>query len=474
MKLEHHFASLGEAFSSETLIQPLLEQRLVEFNQPLAAFLSVDIKSPETKRILSGELPQKSSLSMVYAGHQFGGFSPQLGDGRGVLLGEVYGQDGLLYDLHMKGAGPTPFSRRGDGRAVLRSCMREYLASEAMTALAVPSSRALALYDSREAVYRETPEAGAMLLRTAHGHIRFGHFEYFFYQGKHAELDQLIDYCLTHYYPDCLAAELPLVSMLTEVVKLTARLIAKWQAVGFQHGVMNTDNFSFTGETIDYGPYGFMEDYEPNWVCNHSDHEGRYAFSRQPGVGLWNLNCLMRCFSKYLERDQLIAILQCYEPELQSHYDTLMMQKMGLDSVEVMQDLVPDLLTILAAEKLDYTVFFRLLSHLEANDCEPLLDEVVDRERLRTWVERYQAARLAMVDVDWSQTSFDMLKVNPKFTLRNYLAHEAILAAERGDYLPFRRLLNVLNSPFEEHPESNVLAQRAPEWGKSLEVSCSS
>lgn len=473
MNLEHHFASLGEAFSSKTLVQPLLEQRLVEFNQSLASFLSIDIKSTETKRILSGEDALPHSLSMVYAGHQFGGFSPQLGDGRGVLLGEVRGQDGLLYDLHMKGAGPTPYSRRGDGRAVLRSCIREYLASEAMTALSIPSSRALALYDSREAVYRETPEAGAMLLRVAQGHIRFGHFEYFFYQGKQAELDQLIEYCLTHYYPECLAAESPLESMLIEVVKRTARIMAKWQSFGFQHGVMNTDNFSFTGETIDYGPYGFMEDYEPDWVCNHSDHEGRYAFSRQPGVGLWNLNCLMRCFSKHLERDQLIAILQCYEPELQSHYDVLMMSKMGLDSAQDVHALLPSLLSILASEKMDYNVFFRLLSRLEQGVYTPILDEVVDREKMSVWLERYEAVRVKSVYA-WSQVNASMLAVNPKFILRNYLAHEAILSAERGDYLPFRRLLHVLTHPFDEHPESDSLAQRSPEWGRSLEVSCSS
>lgn len=473
MKLEHNYANLGAGFSSKTQIQPLIEQRLVEFNQPLAAFLSVDIKSPLTKSLLCGDKVIPDALSMVYAGHQFGGFSPQLGDGRGVLLGEVRGANGLLYDLHMKGAGPTPYSRRGDGRAVLRSCIREYLAGEAMTALSVPSSRALALYDSRQAVYRETPEAGAMLLRVAQGHVRFGHFEYFFYQGKQTELDQLIAYCLTHFYPECQATDSPLESMLIEVVKRTARMIAKWQALGFQHGVMNTDNFSITGETIDYGPYGFMEDYEPDWVCNHSDHEGRYAFSRQPGVGLWNLNCLMRCFSKHLEKDQLIAILQCYEPELQTQYDCLMMEKIGLNSSRQLHDLLPSLLTLLAAEKLDYSVFFRLLSHIKQDHFDTLLDEVVDRDRLVQWLVKYQSARLDQ-PLDWQKTSERMLQVNPKFILRNYLAHDAIQAAEHGDYLPFRRLLNVLNHPFEEHPESEYLAQRPPSWGKSLEVSCSS
>ena len=410
---------------------------------------------------------------MVYAGHQFGGFSPQLGDGRGVLLGEVEDAQGVLHDLHMKGAGPTPFSRRGDGRAVLRSCIREYLASEFMQAMSIPTSRALALYTSSQAVYREQPEPGAMLLRTAQGHIRFGHFEYFFYQGKEAELNQLIDYCLQHYYPDCMVTEAPLENMLIQVVERTARMIAKWQALGFQHGVMNTDNFSFTGETIDYGPYGFMEDYEPDWVCNHSDHEGRYAFSRQPSVGLWNLNCLMRCFSKHLQRDQLVAILQRYEVALQTHYEELMSAKLGLEKTEDTNTLLSSLFAILATEKLDYSLFFRLLSYLPTDEFDLILDEVVDRERMRTWLFTYQRARLAG-GKKWSQTSVEMQKVNPKFVLRNYLAHEVIEAAEQGDFLPFRRLLSVLSAPFEEHDESNKLAQRAPEWGRSLEVSCSS
>ncbi|MBJ7554152.1 protein adenylyltransferase SelO [Marinomonas spartinae] len=473
MNLEHHFAGLGEAFFAKTHIQPLLQQRLVEFNQELAHSLSIDIKSPEIKSLLSGEAPIEQALSMVYAGHQFGGFSPQLGDGRGVLLGEVRDDRGLLQDLHMKGAGPTPYSRRGDGRAVLRSCIREYLASEAMHALSIPTSRALALFDSEQPVYRETPEKGAMLLRTAQGHIRFGHFEFFFYQRRDDELKALLDYCLEHYYAQCLATDAPLENMLIEVVKRTARMIAKWQAVGFQHGVMNTDNFSFTGETIDYGPYGFMEDYEPDWICNHSDYEGRYAFSRQPSIGLWNLNCLMRCFSRLLEREQLIAILQHYEPELQSHYENLMKAKMGITNTQQLETLLPSLFAILAAEKMDYSIFFRLLSKLTPDNSHIVLDEVIDRERMSQWLAQYQQAR-EQENASWQQISLQMQQVNPKYILRNYLAHEVIVAAEQGDYLPFRRLLSVLNAPFDEHVENEQLAQRAPDWGKSLEVSCSS
>lgn len=473
MHLKHNFSTLGESFSSATLIQPLLQQRLVEYNQALADSLTINFKDKHTLDQLSGHSAVEASLSMVYAGHQFGGFSPQLGDGRGVLLGEVEDQQGRLIDLHMKGAGPTPYSRRGDGRAVLRSCMREYLASEAMHALGVPSSRALALFDSREAVYRETPEMGAMLLRTANGHIRFGHFEYFFSRGMSAELDALIQYCLKHYYPECLTTDSAIENMLLKVVERTARMIAKWQAIGFQHGVMNTDNFSFSGETIDYGPFGFMEDYDEAWVCNHSDYEGRYAFNRQPGVGLWNLNCLLRCFSGHLTRDQLVAILQTYEGVLQSHYDELLLQKLGLQQVSSLQLLWPPLTAILAAEKLDYSLFMRSLSVLDANDYSPLLDEVVDRERLRQWLDQYVALRQDE-GRDWAQVQAEMLAINPKYVLRNYLAHEAIQAAEGGDYLPFRRLLTLITQPFAEHPACAALAARAPGWAKSLEVSCSS
>lgn len=473
MHLKHNFSTLGESFYSTTLIQPLLEQRLVECNQALADNLAIDFKNSETLALLSGEQPITASLSMVYAGHQFGGFSPQLGDGRGVLLGEVIDPQGKLIDLHMKGAGPTPYSRRGDGRAVLRSCMREYLASEAMFALGVSTSRALALFDSREAVYRETPEMGAMLLRTANGHIRFGHFEYFFSRGMTDELDALIQYCLSHYYPECLETSSPIENMLLAVVERTAHMIAKWQAHGFQHGVMNTDNFSFTGETIDYGPFGFMEDYDESWVCNHSDYEGRYAFNRQPGVGLWNLNCLMRCFSSHLTRDQLVTILQTYETALQSHYDSLMLEKLGLSDVADLHKLWPSLVTILSQEKLDYSLFLRSLSLLSSDDYSLLLDEVIDRERLRTWLDEYMSIR-SLQGKEWQQVQQGMLAVNPKYVLRNYLAHEAIQAAEAGDYLPFRRLLNLITQPFDEHPACEALARRAPGWAKSLEVSCSS
>lgn len=472
MQLHHRFAALGDDFFLHTRVQPLAEQRLVEGNADLANFLGVDLKDDSVKAVLSGAIDIPETLSMVYAGHQFGGFTPRLGDGRGVLLGEVQAADGSFHDLHVKGAGQTPYSRMGDGRAVLRSCIREYLCSEAMHGLGIATTRALALFDSREAVYREKPEPGAMLVRTARTHIRFGHFEYFFAHQRYDNLDQLIDYTLANLFPQCATARDPIEAMFIDIVERTAVMIANWQAVGFQHGVMNTDNFSIIGDTIDYGPFGFMEDYDPKWICNHSDYEGRYAFQNQPSIGLWNLNCLARCFSRRLSREQLINALQQYEPKLQSTYDQLMAAKLGLSSSKDVESLLDGLWTILRQEQMDYTLFWRKLCACSRIDNSPVLDEVIDRQRLQIWLEQYWERRDD--GRDQHAVALEMYAVNPKFILRNYLAHHAIEAAEQGNYLPMRQLLKVLATPFDEHSDSEQLAKRPPDWGRKLEVSCSS
>lgn len=473
--LQHNYASLGASFSSKTNVQPLAGQQLIHSNLPLAKRLGIDFSNVDVCAILSGEADVKDSLSMVYAGHQFGGLTPQLGDGRGVLLGEVLDDDGLLNDLHMKGAGLTPYSRQGDGRAVLRSCIREYLASEAMFALNVSTSRALALYTSDEVVYREQPERGAMLLRTAKTHIRFGHFEFFFYRNKQEELNLLIDYCLTHYFPHCKETETPIVSMLEEVVERTALMIAKWQALGFQHGVMNTDNMSLLGETIDYGPYEFMGEYDPRWICNHSDYEGRYAFERQPGVALWNLNCLIHCFSKHLSREQLVSILDQYEPKLIQFYQIEMRAKLGLQQEqEGDRVLLASLFSTLEKAKTDYTIFFRALSNItESADQSHVLSLFEQQDEIAEWMNRYIIRRQSE-EQDWQQVNLEMLATNPKFILRNYLAQTAIMHAEKGDFSYFKKLLETLATPFDEQEDKTHLAQQTPDWGKELVISCSS
>lgn len=475
LQLQSNFAALGQAFSSPTLIQPLQQQKLVHHNASLANNLGIDFSNPETQAIFAGKQTVQNSVSMVYAGHQFGGFTPKLGDGRGVLLGEVIDKHGILHDLHMKGAGLTPYSRQGDGRAVLRSCIREYLASEAMKALNIPSSRALALYDSNEWIYREQPEKAAMLLRSAKTHIRFGNFEYFFYRQQHDELNALIQYCLETYFPECQEAEQPLIAMLQQIVGRTAMMIAKWQAIGFQHGVMNTDNMSILGETIDYGPYEFMDDYQPQKIFNHSDYEGRYTFERQPGVALWNLNCLMRCFSGHLERQQLVDILAEYETKLITYYHEEMRAKLGLLETQQLDNaLLADLFEWLEKESLDYTLFFRTLSQMPSTETahEFMANTFTNSEAMAAWLNRYLTQR--QNEQDWQSTNIAMCQVNPKYILRNYLAQTAIEHAEQGDFSYFQRLLHVLEQPYSELSGYEAFAQLPPDWSKNLTMSCSS
>jgi len=282
------FGSLGDTFSTRVTPTPFTTPaRLVHFNSSAATLLDLDPASqhdPAVAAIFSGKrpLPGADPLAMLYAGHQFGHYVPQLGDGRAIMLGEVTNQRGEKWEIQLKGSGLTPYSRDGDGRAVLRSSVREYLCSEAMHGLGIPTTRALCLVDSNDEVYREQIESGAMLTRLAPSHIRFGSFEVFFYRNQHAPLQALADFVIQHHYPELQDEPQPYTALLQTVIERTARLLAQWQAVGFAHGVMNTDNMSILGLTLDYGPYGFMEGYNPGFICNHSDYQGRYAFDQQP------------------------------------------------------------------------------------------------------------------------------------------------------------------------------------------------
>lgn len=475
LHLEHHFSSLGPAFSSQGQIKSLSGIKLSFFNKSLCDQYQINLDDPQTLELLLGNKPIPNAVSMVYAGHQFGGFSPQLGDGRGLLLGEILDENDELIDLHMKGAGPTPYSRQGDGRAVLRSSIREYLASEAMHHLGIASSRALALFNSNEMVYREHAEPAAMLLRCAKSHIRFGHFEYFFHQNKTEQLDQLIDYCLLRYYQTTDSRENNIIVMLENIVDSTAKMIAQWQAVGFQHGVMNTDNMSIIGDTIDYGPYGFMEAYDPNWVANHSDYESRYAFERQPGVALWNLNCLFHCFSKHLSKPQLVSILSQYETTLMRYFQALMRAKLGLkNSADEDQELFSSLLLLLEKDRVDYTSFWRNLSQMkDTKDSVILFDTFENKPAFDAWLKQYVQRRIKE-NCNWSVVRVEMLKINPKYILRNYLAQQVIEAAHNDDYQLFDDMMIVLQQPYEEHSNLNHLAIPADSQQQSICVSCSS
>ena len=475
LQLTHHFLTLGPAFSSPGQIKPLKNAQLVFFNQKLATQLQLNFNDNKLIDQLVGKNPIPDALSMIYAGHQFGGFSPQLGDGRGLLLGEKLDHVGKLVDLHMKGSGTTPYSRRGDGRAVLRSSIREYLASEAMYHLGIASSRGLALFSSDEKVYRDHAETAAMLLRTAESHIRFGHFEYFFYQKKSAELDHLIDYCLNRYFSHQGTREKSIINMLETIVENTAKMIAKWQAVGFQHGVMNTDNMSILGDTIDYGPFGFMEEYQPKWISNHSDYEGRYAFERQPGVALWNLNCLCHCFSNLLSKEQLIGVLSQFESKLMTFYQQLVSAKLGLVTEQENDlHLFSSLLLLLEKEQLDYTCFWRDLSQMKnEGDRLILLAKVSNSHALDEWLNQY-CHRRDQEKTSWDDIRVEMLKINPKYILRNYLAQAVIDAAQKNDYQVFNDVMSILEAPYDEHPELAHFSLPAQGEQKHICVSCSS
>ena len=477
MRLDNRYARFDWA---GTAVQPapLLSPRLLLLNPDLADELDMKLSEQQWRDLVSGHWLANDMMpfAQVYAGHQFGGFSPQLGDGRAMLLGEVVAPDGQRWDLHLKGAGKTPYSRFGDGRAVLRSSLREYLASEAMHHLGIATTRALALVGSKEPVYREQVEAGAGLLRAAHSHLRFGHFEYFYYSGKPEHIPTLLNYLIDTQWPDLGKDAAGYAALFERVVEKTATLIAQWQLVGFCHGVMNTDNMSMLGLTLDYGPYGFLDAYDPDHICNHSDHGGRYAYDQQPAVGYWNLQRLAQALSGVIEVEALQQALGKYEHQLMSAYSEGMREKLGLVKWEEQDPaLFRDMFTLMAAQKVDYTCWFRRLAGLAPSGEVPadLLALLSDAGAWADWFTRYQG-RLAQEGKPQAEKVQQMNAINPKYILRNHLAQQAIEQAELGDMAEADILLMLLARPFDEQPEFNGYAMPAPAWAGSLSISCSS
>lgn len=457
---------------------PLTGGRLLYHNAPLAASMGLDeaLFTGDGHDVWHGAalLPGMQPLAQVYSGHQFGVWAGQLGDGRGILLGEQRLEDGSKLDWHLKGAGLTPYSRMGDGRAVIRSSVREFLASEALHHLGIPTTRALTLSIGDEPVYRETPERGAMLMRISPSHLRFGHFEHFFYSQQQDKVQQLADYAIRHHWPHLTEDAERYQLWFTDVVLRTARLIALWQSVGFAHGVMNTDNMSILGLTIDYGPFGFLDDYQPDYICNHSDYQGRYSFENQPMIGLWNLNRLAHALSGLMTTEQLKQALSVYEPELMRVWGERMRAKLGLLTAESGDnEILTELLAQMTKEHSDYTLTFRLLSETQqAESRSPLRDEFIDREAFDGWYQRYRA-RLLQEEVPDASRQAVMKSANPAVVLRNYLAQQAIDEAERGEQGALARLHQALQQPFSDQTAAEY-RQRPPDWGKTLEVSCSS
>ena len=469
LNFDNQFSRLGDKFSVKMAARPLPNPHMVSVN-PLAADLiglSVDDLSGKIAlKFFSGtEMVEGAEpLAMVYSGHQFGGYSPRLGDGRGLLLGQVRDKDNILWDLHLKGAGQTPFSRGADGRAVLRSSIREYLASEALHHLHIPTSRALCLIGSDEPVMRERPETAAGLIRLSESHIRFGTFEFFTYTEQQDELRQLADYVLEIHYPEFQNDPAPYDRMLLESAARTAKMIARWQAAGFAHGVMNTDNMSILGQTFDYGPYGFMEVFDPGYICNHSDDMGRYAFNQQPAIGLWNCRALAHALTPLLQPGTTEVLIGHYQKHFQENYDRLMSAKLGLEEgAESDRDLIADLLCLLRDREIDYSIFFRALSDGKREEGPGFAD----------WYARYDD-RLKQERVPANQRQENMRNLNPKYILRNYMAQNAIIKAEQGDFSEIDKLMKLLRTPFDDQPEFDAYAAAPPEWAKHLEISCSS
>lgn len=483
------YSKLPPTFWSRVDPQPLRDPFLLSVNAQVCEMLELDPVEAESDYFINlftgnDELPGFRPIAMKYTGHQFGQYNPDLGDGRGLLMGEVITSQGFKWDIHLKGSGLTPYSRQGDGRAVVRSSIREYLASAAMHGLGIKTTHALAVLGSSTPVYRETIERGATLIRIAKSHIRFGHFEYLFYTNQHNELKQLADYLITHHFPDLdslqddIGAESKYAAMLNRIVGLTAKLIADWQSAGFAHGVMNTDNMSVLGLTFDFGPYGFLDDYNPGWICNHSDYSGRYAFNQQPSIALWNLSALAYALSPLIDKTRLNEALDNFQPQLQQQYSLNMRNKLGLrEKHETDTQLFSDLFKLLEQQAADYTLFFRTLSAISKEQLVTAASHfnhlfTCTRE-LALWLSQY-SKRLNAEQLPDQQRLALMKRSNPKFILRNYLAQQAIEAAEQDDFTVVEQLLTVLATPFDEHPEFQHFANLPPQWGKELEVSCSS
>lgn len=427
-----------------------------------------------------------SPLAAVYSGHQFGVYVPQLGDGRALLMGAVEGPAGV-WELQWKGAGQTPYSRRADGRAVLRSSIREFLCSEAMYGLGIPTTRALSIAGADHPVFRETVESAAVVIRMAPSFVRFGSFEFFYWSHRHDELRLLADHVIDRFYPECRDAgsgSAPYLALIRAVAQRTATLIAHWQAVGFCHGVMNTDNMSVLGLTIDYGPFGFLDAFDANHICNHSDEQGRYAYARQPSIAHWNLYCFGQAMMPLIDDVEATqAALETYKTEFADAIQARFNAKLGLATRQDGDaDLTQDLLGLLDAQRVDWTLFWRALSRLpsvagDAGSDAPVRDLFIDREAFDAWAVRYRARLVAERSSD-TERAQRMNRVNPKYILRNHLAETAIRKA-RGDdgardFGEIARLLACLRNPYDEQPQFDDYAAAPPEWAGSLHLSCSS
>lgn len=481
LTFDNGFARLPEAYYSRVCPTPLPDPYLVCYSPQALALLDLDeseITRPELIQTLAGNqlLPGMDAIAALYAGHQFGHYVPQLGDGRAILLGEVKNAVGEGWEVQLKGAGRTPYSRGGDGRAVLRSSIREFLCSEAMHALGIPTTRALAIVGSDRPVYREEEETAALVTRLAPSFVRFGSFEVFYYRNQIESIKHLADYVIARYYPELTTLADPYPEFLRQVALRTAELMAQWQAVGFSHGVMNTDNMSILGLTLDYGPFGFLDAFDPGYICNHSDSSGRYAFDQQPDVAAWNLTKLAQTLVPLMSVEAASSAIGEYPQAFGRAYLERMAAKFGLPPGDETASLVMDALQLLAQNHVDYTIFLRRLCDFDIGENSPntLRDLFLDRAAFDAWAARYAAALRQQGSLD-AERCKAMRAVNPKYILRNHLAEIAIRrATDERDYSEIKRLHALLTRPFDEQPEYEPYAAEPPDWARKIEVSCSS
>lgn len=477
LQWEHGFAALGRDFFTPLQPTPLPAVHWVGRSADVARLIGLDaarLHDDAALQVFSGNAPLAGALPLasVYSGHQFGVWAGQLGDGRAILLGQTAGG----WELQLKGAGRTPYARMGDGRAVLRSSVREFLCSQAMQGLGIPTTLALCITGSPQPVQREQTETAAVVTRVARSFVRFGHFEHFAASGQTRQLQALADHLIERHYPECQQGDPAARSsaLLQAIAGRSASLLAHWQAVGFCHGVMNTDNMSALGLTIDYGPFQFLDAFVPGHVCNHSDHQGRYAYARQPQVAYWNLLCLAQALLPLIgDVERARAALASWPDAFQAELLARMRAKLGLPDARAGDaQLVDSALQLLARERVDYSIFWRRLAQSVATgDQRPLRALFSDPAALDSWLLSF-AQRSAQIPA--ARQADLMLSTNPKFVLRNHLAEQAIRAAQRGDFSPVETLQRLLAHPFDEHPGYEQYAALPPDWAASIEVSCSS
>lgn len=477
------FAQLPPPFFTRLQPTPLPQPYLVGVSPDAAALIGLDPAAAHSSAFIdlftgNTTAAQSMPLAAVYSGHQFGVWAGQLGDGRAILLGDVPARDGTRMELQLKGAGMTPYSRMGDGRAVLRSSIREFLCSEAMAALGIATTRALCVTGSDAPVRRETMETAAVVTRMSPSFIRFGSFEHWYYNKRHDELKLLADTVIDGFYPHLRDDDNPYRALLAEVTRRTAQLMAQWQAVGFMHGVMNTDNMSILGLTLDYGPFGFMEAFNARHICNHTDQQGRYSYQMQPRIGQWNCFALGQALLPLIGSvEETEAALAHYDADFAAKYDALLHAKLGLNTREPEDEaLFAAMFSMMQSAQVDFTLFFRRLGALQVDNSagdEPLRDLFVERPVFDAWAQQYRARLRQENSLDPARR-LAMNATNPKYVLRNYLAQVAIDKARQKDFSEVAALQEILRHPFDEQPEHEHYAELPPDWAGHLEVSCSS